>query len=289
MLLDPPQLPGRFLENLTRSRLDPSDLNGRDPEFIERYGRPVCRWLAENYFHATYEGIHHVPDPPFVAVCVHSGAPLLPDVWPMLAAWWDLFSPSQPAYALVHDAAFRIPFLGNLLIKLGALRASPENADKVIEAGGTVMIFPGGDIEAMRSFHSRNIVSFHGRTGVVRLALTHGVPLLPVVNVGGHEVYVVLTSGRQLARWTGLTRFARLKALPLVAGLPWGVWPSGMLPYVPLPARISYKVGEPIKFPRVPGLSNDEATLRQEAGRLQDRMQRMIWELADERRLPVVG
>jgi 1-acyl-sn-glycerol-3-phosphate acyltransferase len=289
MLLDAPHLPSDVLDQLWRADLDPSELSGRDPDFIERYGLPICRWLSRTYFRATYEGLDNLPDPPFIAVAVHSGAPLLPDVWPMLAIWWERFSPRHPGYALVHDAAFQIPLARNLLIKLGALRASPANAARVLEAGGTVLIFPGGDLEAMRAFRSRHAVRFHGRTGVIRLALEHGVPLVPVVNVGGHEVYVVLTSGRRLAEWTGVARLTRIKAVPVVAGLPWGIWLTGMLPYLPLPARIDYKVGQPIAFPRAPELASDEATLRQETGRLQDRMQYMTWELVDRRRRPVLG
>jgi 1-acyl-sn-glycerol-3-phosphate acyltransferase len=289
MLLDAPHLPTELLDDLRRADLDPSDLSGRDPEFIERYGLPLCRWLSRSYFRASYEGLDNLPDAPFIAVAVHSGAPLLPDVWPMLAVWWERFPLHQPGYALVHDAAFRIPVVRNLLIKLGALRATPENAARVLEAGGTVLIFPGGDVEAMREFRSRHTVNFHGRTGVIRLALEHGVPLVPVVNVGGHEVFVVLTSGRRLAEWTGVARITRIRALPVVAGLPWGLWVGGMLPYLPLPARIDYKVGQPLPFPHAPELGGHEPTLRREAGRVQDTMQRMTWELAARRRLPVVG
>jgi 1-acyl-sn-glycerol-3-phosphate acyltransferase len=289
MLLDAPSLPADLLEELWRTDLDPSDLSGRDPEFIEQYGRPICRWLSGRYFRAGFEGLDNLPDPPFIAVAVHSGAPLLPDVWPMLAVWWERFPLEQPGYALVHDAAFRIPLVRNILIKLGALRATPENAARVLEAGGTVLVFPGGDLEAMRAFRSRHTISFHGRTGVVRLALESGVPLVPVVNVGGHEVYVVLTSGRRLAEWSGLARLTRIKAVPVVAGLPWGIWFTGMMPYLPLPARIDYKVGEPLEFPRAPDMAGDEVMLRREAGRLQDRMQSMTWELAERRGRPVLG
>jgi 1-acyl-sn-glycerol-3-phosphate acyltransferase len=289
MLLDPPHLPSSVLAELATAKLDPSDLGGRDPAFIERYAWPVARWLSETYFRTSFDGLAHVPDPPFITVGVHSGAPLLPDVWPVLSKCWDLFGVESPSYGLLHDVAFRIPVIGNLLIKVGGLRATPENAAKVLDAGGAVLVYPGGDAETMRPFRSRDTVDFRGRTGVVSLALAHGAPLLPIVNVGGHEVYAVLTEGRGLARRTGLKRATRISALPVVAGLPWGLWVGGMLPYLPLPARIEYLIGEPVGYPRAPELADDPVLLRDEARRLQDRMQRMTWELADRRRWPVVG
>jgi 1-acyl-sn-glycerol-3-phosphate acyltransferase len=176
-----------------------------------------------------------------------------------------------------------------VLIKLGALRASWDNAEKVLDGGGVVLVFPGGDVEAMRSFRRRNRVDLRGRTGVARLALRHGVPVLPFVNVGGHEAYVVLTAGRRLARWTGLSRLTRVEALPIIAGLPWGIWPSGFLPYVPLPTKITYKAGPAMEFPHAPWLADNEDAVHRASRELQDRMQALVGELAERRRLPVLG
>jgi hypothetical protein len=52
MLLDAPHLPSDVLDQLWRADLDPSELSGRDPDFIERYGLPICRWLSRTYFRA---------------------------------------------------------------------------------------------------------------------------------------------------------------------------------------------------------------------------------------------
>src|SRR5215210_2334916 len=111
----PPVLPAAVLESLWRDNLDDSELDGRDPEFIESYGKPVCDWFRRTYFRAEFFGEENVPnDPPFIAVANHSGAPILPDVWPLLSRFWELFSSEQPSYALVHDAAFHVPLVRNL-------------------------------------------------------------------------------------------------------------------------------------------------------------------------------
>ena len=281
---------GNPVAELTREDLDPSDLGGRDPEFIKRYALPFCAWLRKTYFRTEHEGLENLPrEMPFMVVSTHSGGPVLPDVWPMLATWWDRFSPEAPGYALVHDAVFRVPVVRNAMIKIGALRASRDNAERVLQAGGMLAILPGGDTEALRSFRNRNRVDFRGHHFFVELALRHGVPVVPVVNVGGHEVYFTLMSSRRLARWTGIERLTRVKTVPLNLGLPWGVWLGGFLPYLPLPAKISYKVGEPFYFSRDPDLAQDADYVRKRADEISETMQAMVDDLAARRRFPVIG
>lgn len=277
------------LGELVSTRLDPSDLDGRDPAFIEAVGRPLCRWLADRYFRFEAEGIDLLPEPPFIAVTNHSGGPVLPDIWPMLAVWWDTFPVELPSHALVHDAAFRVPVLGNLLVRLGALRASRANAEKVLEAGGTLLIAPGGDAEALRSFRNRNRIDFRGHSFFVELALRYGVPIVPVVNVGGHEAYFTLASSRRLARWTGMERLLRIKTVPINVGLPWGIWATGLLPYLPLPTKISYRVVEPVNVPRAPELARNAVLVSQIYDRVVGEMQKAVDDLARRRTLPVLG
>lgn len=150
-------------------------------------------------------------------------------------------------------------------------------------------ILPGGDTEALRSFRNRNRVDLRGHTFFVELALRHGVPVVPVVNVGGHEVYFTLLSSRRLARWSGIERLTRVKTLPVHLGLPWGWWLGGFLPYLPLPSKISYRVGQPIYFSQDPELARDADYLRKWTDEIGDSMQAMVDGLAAKRRFPVIG
>src|SRR5262249_27541825 len=63
-----------------------------------------------------------------------------------------------------------------------------------------------------------------------------GVPIVPVVNVGGHEVYFTVFSSQRLARWSGMSWLTRVKTVPLTLGLPWASGSRGFVPYLPLPA-----------------------------------------------------
>ena len=208
----------------------------------------------------------------------------------MLAAyWWSLLGVERPAYAMAHDAALGIPLLRTFLVKVGGLRASRENAEKVLRLGAPLLIYPGGELDCLKSFWRRHTIDFHGRTGFVRLALEHGVPIVPVVDVGGHEVYFTLLSSPRLARWTGMSRWTRVKTVPVNLGLPWGVWMTGFLPYLPLPAKFVYRVGPPIELGHDPDAARDERAVRSACDRVRGIMQEMMDDLAERRRLPVFG
>ena len=89
-------------------------------------------------------------------------------------------------------------------------------------------------------------MDFDGRKGFLRLALKHDVPIVPVVSIGGQETALFLTRGEGLARLLRLDRMFRLKVLPISLALPWGLNVGDMLGHVPLPAKITIDVLEPI-------------------------------------------
>lgn len=262
---------------------------GRDATFIRRRALPaLAAW--RRWFRAEAHGLEHLPRRgPCIVVANHNGGPLLPDCFVMLSYWWETVGTERPAYGLVHDAALRMPGVGAILRRLGGIPASRENGCRVLDAGAPLLLFPGGDLDCLKSFWRRHTIDFHGRTGFVELALTHGVPIVPVVNAGGHEIYVTLFSSPRLARWTGLARFTRVKTLPVNLGLPWGLWANPFLPFVPLPAKFTYRVGPPIFLGWDPEAAADPRAVRAAADRVRRTMQAMLDDLVARRRLPVIG
>jgi len=107
------------------------------------------------------------------------------------------------------------------------------------------------------------------------------VPIVPVVAVGGQETALFLSRGESLAQVLGLDRLLRLKVLPVSLALPWGLNVGDMLGHIPLPAKITMQVLEPID---VSGMDVDEAYEL-----VTTRMQAALGGLADERSLPVLG
>ena len=270
--------------------VDPDDPSCRDPEFIRTYALPFFRFIGERYFRAEVEGEEHFPRTgPFIAVANHNGGPMLPDCWVMAAFWWASLGPERPAYAMVHDAALAVPGLRTFLVRVGGLCGTRANAEKVLRLGAPLLVYPGGELDCLKSFWRRHTIDFHGRTGFIELAMRTGAPILPVVNVGGHEVYLTVYSSQRLARWTGMARLTRVKTLPVNIGLPWGVWLTGFLPYLPLPAKFVYRIGEPIHLGHDVRRARDRRAVQDAYARVTGVMQDMLDDLARRRRLPVLG
>lgn len=223
-----------------------------------------------------------LPDEPALLVSNHGFGALTDSHVLALAATLEAIAPDRRVTILVHDLAWRMR-LGPLLEPLGGARASGEAAAAAWEQGRDVAVFPGGDLDAGKSWVDRDKVSFHGRSGFARLAMTHGVPIVPVVTAGGGESAFVLTDGQRLASLLGVDRLLRLHALPVSVSVPWGLSLGlvGYVPFLPLPTKLVTAV-----LPRMRA-SRDESPAEL-AVRVESAMQARVDELVQGRR-PVLG
>ncbi len=234
-----------------------ADLERRDAAEI-RTQLPRLELFFRHYHHARVEGLESVPEGPVLAVGNHNGGIMSPDMFALMCAWWRHFGVDAPSYGLMHDVVFRVPIVGDLMARLGAVPADPANAVELLGRGAKVLVYPGGDIDAFRPWAQRHRIVFGKRTGFVRVALRAGVPIVPVVSVGAHEAFRVLTDGRWLVERLGLKRLARIEVLPIILCLPWGL-SIGTGFYLPLPVRIRIRVLEPLSWPELsPSAADDD-------------------------------
>jgi 1-acyl-sn-glycerol-3-phosphate acyltransferase len=186
---------------------------------------------------------------------------------------------------LAHDLAARLPAMGSLR-RYGTLVASHENATAAFRRGAALLVYPGGDYETFRPSWEGDLVQFAGRQGFVRLALSEGVPIVPVVAIGGQETALFLTRGHDLAKLLRLDRLARLKVLPVSVGPPLGVNILDLPGRLPLPAKVTVEVLPPIDLTERFGPEPDPNEIYDD---VTEEMQRTLDRLADERTVPVVG
>lgn len=246
---------------------DADDLGARDAPLTARVA-PFARSFCGAYFHLRVEGVEHiVREGPAVYAGNHNNGITGPEMPCTLSVLWGERGPDAPLHALAHDFAMRqmTPF-GRVLQKFGAVRASPQNARRVLEAGGQLLVYPGGDLEAYRHFRRRDEIVLGDRSGFVRAAREAGAPIVPVVAYGAHRSALIFTEGERIARRIALQRWARLRRFPLALALPWGLAVGPWTPYLPLPFPVRLRFLRPERV----GTKDDPNAVRE---RLRARMQ----------------
>ncbi|HEX2087267.1 MAG TPA: 1-acyl-sn-glycerol-3-phosphate acyltransferase, partial [Solirubrobacteraceae bacterium] len=189
------------LGDLVTPRAD-DPLDERDPEFI-RATVDAYDALARVYFRPKVTGLERIPaDGPVLLVGNHSGGTLIADTFVFAYAFYKHFGADRLFHQLVHDMAIHLPVLARGVRKYGGLPANHENAERALERGAALLVYPGGDWETYRPTWRQSEIDFGGRRGFLRLARKMGVPIVPVVAIGGQETALFLTRGRRLAQAT---------------------------------------------------------------------------------------
>jgi 1-acyl-sn-glycerol-3-phosphate acyltransferase len=190
--------------------------------------------------------------------------------------------------------------------KLGTIPADREGAYRALKDGYSVMVYPGGEREALRPSRDRKKVDFYGRKGFIKLALRAGVPIVPIVSIGAHETYMIFARGERLARALGFRKAFRLHGMPITLRSLFFLWsivggvlslaPLALIPasffsiFVPLPAKMTFKI-LPALDPRT--LWNDALSEEVNIDFIYEHILQNMQEIASkayaDRRFPVLG
>ena len=263
-----------------------ADLHDRDPDYL-RETLPLFWLFSTFYFRSDVRNLGNIPeDEPVLLVGNHSGGNVIVDTFVFSLAFTTHFGVERRFHQLAHNLAIAWPIAGDMLRKSGTISASQENAARALKSGAPVLVYPGGDWETHRPSWEGSKIDFAGRKGFIRLALDAGVPIVPVVSIGGQETALFLTRGGSLARMLRVDRLLRLKVLPISLALPWGLNVGDMLGHIPLPAKITIEVLPPIDLHNEFGPDPD---LDEVYEAVTGQMQEALDALAAERRFPVIG
>jgi 1-acyl-sn-glycerol-3-phosphate acyltransferase len=262
---------------------DIDSLDNRDPRFIDWLHRWWSRPLLR-YFRAEVRGLERVPSGPALFVGNHSSGAVTPDLLILGAALYGAHGLAGLPFGLGHEVTIRLPGIHHVIVPCGAVRASHELAHRLFARGHKVLVYPGGDVEAMRPYRDRDRIIFDGRRGYVRLALRARVPIIPAVSAGSHATFIVLHDGRFLASWLRLDRLLRLRVFPLTLSFPWGLTLGPLLSYLPYPTRILTEILDPIRLePDGPDAARDEDHVARCAAHVEATMQAALERLSGER------
>ena len=267
---------------MTESELDIAEINKFDPVLVERW-MSVLRPAVKAWLRSEVRGLDRIPPGGVLLVSNHSGGALPTDMPVFATDYYGKFGFGRPLYGLAHDIVLSGPTSG-LMRRLGLIGANRLNAASALRSGAAVLVFPGGDYDAYRPSWRQNTINFRDRKGYVRTAIEEGVPIVPMVSIGGQEGQLYLGRGMWLAKRLGLKERMRTDILPISLGLPFGL---ALIPLnLPLPTKVVTQVLGPIdiaaRFGENPDIDAVDAYVRSV-------MQDALKGLAAQRRFPIVG
>jgi 1-acyl-sn-glycerol-3-phosphate acyltransferase len=253
---------------------------GFDPDLTDNVLLPLLRPLYRKWFRVETIGMHHVPaEGGALVVANHSGT-LPVDALMTAVALRDQHPARRHLRMLGADLVFRTPLLGSIARKSGQTLACSPDAERLLNSGELVGVWPEGFKGVGKNFRDRYKLQRFGRGGFVSAALRCKAPIVPCSIVGAEEIYPMLGDIRPLARLLGVPYFPVTPLFPLLG-------PLGM---VPLPSKWSIEFGEPIPTGHYdPGAAEDPMLVFNLTDQVRETIQQTLYRLLTQRRNVFLG
>jgi len=252
---------------------------------------PLWAWIYRHYFRVQTRGWEHIePYRQALYVGSHNGGLAAPDLPMFFYDWFRRFGYEPAVYGLMHAKVWQVyPDVGKLAAKIGAVPFYSRNALTLLKSGASVLVYPGGGQDAFRPHRLRDRICFNNRTGFIRLALWHEIPIVPLISWGAHDTLMVLGDCYTQAKYLheqGMPWPFGIdpEVLPIYLGLPWGL-AVGPVPHIPWPVQMHTQVCPPITFDRYGyAASRDKPYVQACYRQVVDTMQRALTALAQEKK-----
>jgi 1-acyl-sn-glycerol-3-phosphate acyltransferase len=251
-----------------RSRTEEVDEFGLDPAYEQRF-IPLLDFLYKLYFRVDAEGTERIPaEGRCLIVSNHSGGPLPYDGVMLRTTLRHEHPTHRELRWLAEDFIYYLPFVGAAMNRLGAVRACPENAERLLQRGRAVAVFPEGAKGIGKLYRDRYRLQRFGRGGFIRLCLRTATPIIPCAVVGAEE------SSPMLYRLEYMTKALGIPYVPITPTFP-ALGPLGLLP---APTKWKVRFGEPLSFAEYGPEAADDDIL---VSRLSERVRTTIQGLLD--------
>lgn len=243
---------------------------GFDPDLTENVLMALVRPLYRSWFRVESSGLENIPDDSgALVVANHSGTVAFDSVMTQVALLDD-----HPAHRhlrmLGANLVFQTPFLGEIARKAGHTLACTPDAERLLERGEIVGVWPEGFKGIGKPFSERYKLQRFGRGGFVAAALRTKTPIVPTAIVGAEEIYPMISNAKTLARLLGLPYFPITPTFPLL----------GPLGLVPLPSKWFIEFGEPILTDGYPeGAADDPMLVFNLTDQVREQIQQALYRL----------
>ncbi|GMF19247.1 unnamed protein product [Phytophthora lilii] len=162
-------------------------------------------------------------------------------MWLQFTAQWRKLFPNFYAHILTASILHQIPLARDVLHFYGSREVTRQAFAYTLQQKESVLLVPGGQAEMLEQQSAKNEVRVYTHhKGFIRLAIEHGVPLVPVLSFKEGEM-MDNVQAPMLQRW-----FVKKLAFPF----PYFPYGRALLP---IPRRISIPivVGEPMDVPHI--------------------------------------
>ena len=249
---------------------------GFDPDLTENVLVPLLRPLYHTWFRTEVIGTHNLPrEGGALLVANHAGG-----LWAidgaMTAIAVHVTHPNHRYLRMLGaDLVFTTPVLGPLARKTGATLACNADAQRLLNEGELVGVWPEGFKGIGKPFADRYKLQRFGRGGFVSAALRTGKPIIPCSIVGAEETYPKIADVPALARLLNLPYFPVTPTFPLL----------GPLGAVPLPSKWLIEFGEPLSTAELgPDAADDPMLVFNLADQVRETIQLTLYRLLGRRR-----
>lgn len=162
---------------------------------------------------------------------------------------FEQFFPGVEARTLGATPMFYWPGAREVSLWNGAVDAGAKSAERVLKAGMSLIVYPGGSREIFKTDErsTDTELELSHRRGFVRLAMAHGTPLVPVVVYNERSAYTRVTPPEWLRNFC-------LKRLKVPAVLLYGRFFS----LVPRKCSLGVVFGKPMAVPHIPDIQKED-------------------------------
>ena len=245
---------------------DNFDEDGYSENFIELI-RPILQFFYYNYFRVDVVGSQHIPKRNKALIIPnHSGVLPYDGAMLSLAIFNELAKARMPRF-LIDDFIFNFAILGKTLQRIGGVRASHHNAERLLKQGHLVINFPEGTKGVGKPYDERYQLKRFGRGGFVKLAIKTKTSIVPTAVIGAEEIHPLIWKSETLAKPMGIPYLPITPTFPLLG-------PLGM---IPLPTKWKIIFGRPISFAKAKAsAAKDEQFIESKSAEIKDIIQKML-------------
>lgn len=263
----------------TADDVEEVDPFGMDRHLVEKV-KPLFDFLYFKYWRIKTTGIENIPDDGRALIVANHSGTVPYDGAMIKTAILNEHPKRKDARFLVEDFVYHMPFMGNFMYRIGGVRACPENAKFLLNAGHLVVVFPEGVKGIGKYYGDRYQLQRFGRGGFIKLCMNTKSPLVPVGIVGAEEIHPILYKSNVLAKAIGLPYIPITPTFPLL----------GLLGIIPFPTKWSMHFGKPITFDHLPASTiEDELQIHKLSEKVRGEIQQIIVQLLQKRKSVLFG